>query len=117
MSYQREQASGKALKRLARSLPLSTRKQHFVVAKTAKQVGLEEKNLKKSSRYRLKLRNHNIVEKVKHFNSKNEISWQAPGRQDYSRTDTGEKVKRAAQTWYLLMSVEETSHIHPRKGS
>ena len=113
LPYQSKQASGKASKHLARSLPLSPKKQHFVVAKIAKQVGLEVQDLKKATRNGFK---SDAVEKVKHFYYKNEICWQAPGSQYcIELTDTGEKVKRAEQIPYLLMSIKETHHIYSQE--
>ena len=54
------------------------------------------------------------VKLVTDYYCKNEVSWQAPGRQDcviiHELTSSGEKVK-TMQSWYLLISLKEAYHL------
>ena len=100
--YQTKQATGRALKRLARSLPKSPRKKRFVVAKIAKQVGLTVQGVGPSTRKGL---SNETIDKIIAFYNNNEVSWQAPGIKDRiiirEVNSTGEKVKRTEQLRYL----------------
>ena len=109
--FQTKQSAGKALQRTAKSLPNSPRKKVFVLAKMAKEAGLDVKGLK---RVRTGLSDE-CTEAVKSFYESDNISWQAPGRKDRAITRevsiNGETSKQATvQVRYLLMSLKEAYH-------
>ena len=110
--YQSKQACGRALKRLARSLPQSPRKKRFVLAKMAKEAGLTVRGQPCQTRKGL---NEETVKTVKDYYAKDEISWQAPGRKDRiiirELLSTGEKIKKTEQVRYLLMSLKEIYNL------
>ena len=109
--YQSKQSTGKALKRVAKSLPCSPRKRRFVLAKMAQEMGLQVKGMHNKSYGGMTAES---IDTVKAFYEKNEISWQAPGRKDRIVTrevlTNGEMSKKTVQVRYMLMSLKEAYH-------
>ena len=71
--YQNRQASGRALKKLARSLPQSPRKKRLFLAKMAKEIGLTISG-QPSCQYQKSLSNV-TVKLITDYYCKNEVSW------------------------------------------
>ena len=92
--YRSRQALGKAMKRLEQGLPSSPRKQLFVVENLARSVGIPVCSSLVHSFYRT-----------------DDISWQAPGRNDciiiHETTEEGDRIKKTQQVRYMIMSLQE----------
>ena len=106
--YRSRQALGKAMKRLEHSLPSSPRKQHFVVGKLARSVGL---SVSSSSKKSISAESEAKRELVHTFYRTDDVSWQAPGKKDCiiirEATEAGERIKQTQQVRYMIMSLRE----------
>ena len=111
--YQNLQASGRALKKLAHSLPQSLWKKQFVLAKMAKEVELTIRG--QPSGQSQKGLSDVTVKLITDYYCRNKVSWQAPRRKDcviiHELTSSGEKVKKTIESQYLLMSLKEAYNL------
>jgi len=107
--YRLRQSLGKAIKRLQAGLPLSPRKQRFVVETFAKSVGIAVSS--SSSQQSTLAESEDCAALVNFFYSTDDISWKAPGRKDHviirSISEDGQKTTTTQQTRYMLMSLRE----------
>ena len=106
--YRSRQAPGKAMKRLEHSVPSSPRKQHFVVGKLARSVGIL---VSSSSKKSISAESEAKRELVHTFYRTDDVSWQAPGKKDCiiirEATEAGERIKQTQQVRYMIMSLRE----------
>ena len=106
--YQTKQLTGKAIKRVAKSLPNSPRKKRFVIGKTAEEAGLEVKGMHRKVRTGISPEQIDAVQK---FFKEDDTSWQAPGRKDkvisWEVLSNGKISKTTTQVRYMLMSLKE----------
>ena len=80
--YNAASTLGKAVKKAERALPLSTQKRTTVIKKSAMNSGISLQNpLAKTEKITANINDH-IIEIVKNFYTKDDISWQAPGKRD-----------------------------------
>ena len=96
------------IKRLEHGLPSSPRKQHFVVQKLAKSVGVP---VCSSSKKSTSAESEEQRELVHSFYRTDDISWQAPQRKDRiiirKTTEEGDRIKTTQQVRYMMMSLWE----------
>ena len=96
------------MKRLEHSLPSPPRKQHFVVGKLAKSVGL---SVSSSSKKSISAESEAKRELVHTFYRTDDVSWQALGKKDCiiirEATEAGERIKQTQQVRYMIMSLRE----------
>lgn len=114
MPYKSPQAMGKAVKRARSTLPTSPRKRKVIAAALAKEAGIRVVTPQiQSPRGGL---SEDTKAKVTSFYTKDEISWQAPGRKDRviirSKDEKGQKLKTVLQCRYMLMSLAEAHKLY-----
>ena len=108
--YRSRQALGKAIKQLEHGLPSSPHKQHFVVKKLARSVGVPA-----CSTYKKSASAESKRELVHSFYRTDDISWQAPGRKIASsfmkqqRRERGLRQPRKFTTWWCHYEKPTTS--------
>ena len=103
-AYGSRQSFGKALKRVRSSLPSSPRKRKAVTVALANEVGINILKPKHPSDGASLTTE--TLKKVMGFYTRDDITWQAPGRKDRTiireKDITGKKIKSTVQTRYMV---------------
>ena len=113
-SLYNKQTLAKAAKKVLRVLPADPNKQHQILTRVGQNLGLFEKPTSQRQQAAIHI---DVIQKVQDFYTKDNISWQAPGKRDcVTVRENGSRVRY--QKRFLLFNLRQVHQlfIHDNPG-